>query len=87
METTTDTESTIALSEKILSSVAHYTVATTISYAFSLAVDKSLYSAPVKICTSTRDPLFHNIYDCIISRKMSRTSSFNRLNIWNSKNA
>ena len=50
-----------------------FSIVTTISYAFSLVINKSWNAVLVKICTSESDPLFHSCYDSIIARKILPT--------------
>jgi len=56
METTIDTEDTIALHDRANSQL-QITLITTISFAFSPAINKRLHAVLVKICTSGGDPL------------------------------
>ena len=47
-----------------------FNIITTISYAFSPEMNKSLHVMLIKICTSGCDPLFHSCSDIIVARKM-----------------
>ena len=68
---TTATKSTITLIEHIVNyKTLFFNIVTTIIYAFSPAMNKSLHAALVNICTSGADPLYHSFYDGIIARKM-----------------
>jgi hypothetical protein len=62
--------------EQILSyKTVFFDIVTTIGYALSPALNKSLHAALVKICTSGGDPLFHSSYDGVVARKMLSTQS------------
>ena len=62
--------------EQILSyKTLYFDLVTTIGYALSPAMNKSLHTALVKICTSGGGPLFHSLYDGVIARKMLTTQS------------
>jgi len=64
------------LIEQILSYRAlFFDIVTTIGYAHSPAMNKSLHAALVKICTGGRGPLFHSSYDGVVARKMLPTQS------------
>jgi len=64
------------LIEQILSyKKLFFDVVTTIGYALSPAMNKSLHAVLVKICTSGDGPLFHGSYDGVIARKMLLTQS------------
>ena len=52
-----------------------FDIGTTIGYALSPVMNKSLHAALVKICTSGGGPLFHSSYDGVIARKMLSTQS------------
>jgi len=52
-----------------------FDIVTTIGHALSPAMNKSLHAALVKICTSRGGPLFHNLYDGVIARKILSTQS------------
>ena len=43
---------------------------TTIGYALSPAMNKSVHAKLVKLCTSGGGPLFHSCYDGVVARKM-----------------
>jgi len=51
------------------------TIVTTIVYALSPAMNKSLQAALVKICTSGGGPLFHGSYYGVVARKMLPSQS------------
>jgi len=63
METTADTESTLTLYGRTNSQLL-FNIVTTISYAFSPVMNKSLHAVLVKVF-SRRDPLFHSCYNSI----------------------
>ena len=64
------------LIEQILSyKTLSFNIVTTITYAFLLAMNKSLHAALAEICTSGGEPLFHSCYDSIIARKTLPTRS------------
>jgi len=67
--------------EQILSyNTLFFDIVTTIGYALSPAMNKSLHAALVKVCTSGGGPLFHSSYDGVVARKMLSTQSiFHRL--------
>ena len=48
---------------------------TTIGYALSPAMNKSLFAALVKLCTCGGDSLFHSSYDGVVAREMLPTQS------------
>jgi len=68
------------LIEQILShKTLFFDIVTTIGYALSPAMNKSLHAALVKICTSGGGPLFHSSYNGVAARKMlSMQSIFHR---------
>jgi len=62
--------------EQILSyKTLFFDILTTIGYALSPAMNKSLHATLIKICTSGGGPLFHSSYDSIVARKMLPTQS------------
>jgi hypothetical protein len=64
------------LIEQILSyKTLFFDLVTTIGYALSPAMNKSLHAALVKICTSGGGVLFHSSYDGVVARKMLSTQS------------
>jgi hypothetical protein len=46
-----------------------FNIVTTIGYALSPAMNKSLHATLVKICTSGCVPLFHSLYDGVVASK------------------
>ena len=77
METTIDTKSTVTLfDEQMLSyKTLFFDIVTTIGYALSPAMNKSLLDALLKICTRGGGPPFHSSYDGVFARKMLPTQS------------
>jgi hypothetical protein len=64
------------LIEKIFSyKTLFFDIVTTIGYALSPAMIKSLHAALVNICTSGGGPLFYSSYDGVVARKMLYTQS------------
>ena len=62
--------------EQILSyKTPFFDIVTTIGYALSPAMNKSLHAALVKICTRGGGPLFHSSYDGVVAKKMLPTQS------------
>ena len=58
------------LIEQILSfKILFFNIVTTVSYAFSSAMNKSLHAVLIKICASRGDLLIHSFYDRVIARK------------------
>jgi len=47
-----------------------FNIVTTISYAFSPVMNKSLHAMLVKICASGGGPQFHSCYGSTVARKM-----------------
>jgi len=90
MVTATATESTIALFDRENYGTKHcFSTATTLSYAFSPAMNMSLHATVINICTSSGDPLpplLHHLtvltstvwYSCVYSlwlpRRISKAS-------------
>lgn len=59
------------LKEQILScETLFFNIDITISYAFSLAINKSQCAELIKMCSSGGDPIFHNCYYSIPERKI-----------------
>ena len=66
METTIHTKSRITLLNRASSQLL-FNIVTTISYAFSPAMNKSLHAMLVKMCTSRNDPYLPICYDGVIA--------------------
>jgi len=74
---TTDTKSTITLFDRTNSKLQKkifFNIAITINHAFLPAMNQSLHTTLVKICTSGGDPVFHSCNDGIIAKKTLPTA-------------